>query len=177
VIQTQRSLTQSQAAASTTPSYAEIARTPPESQPSNLQPISLRNTTPSRITDTPYCTIDTSRVEEEDKNRAQPVVIRQAIEQEMRKSEDHRSLRCLAVANDPRCAARIRIICRNEAELELVKEAAQKSAVAGTRVLRDQLFPVKVDNINRSAILDKGGEIRTGAMETLGRKTTSALPR
>ena len=74
----------------------------------------------------------------------------------------------MAATKDPRNTARIRITCRNEAELQLVKEAAEKSAVAGARVLRDQLYPVKIDNANRSAILDQDGAILTGARETLG---------
>jgi hypothetical protein len=40
-------------------------------------------TTPSRITDTLYCIIDTSRVREEDKNKANLGAIRKAIEDEM----------------------------------------------------------------------------------------------
>jgi predicted nuclease with TOPRIM domain len=44
-------------------SYVEVARNPPTSQPSNIQTITSLNTTPSKLTDTPY-TIDTSRVEE-----------------------------------------------------------------------------------------------------------------
>jgi len=110
------------------------------------------------MTDAPYCTVDTSRVEE-DKSKAQPGTIRQAIEQEMRKLEDHKSWRCVAASKDPRNTTRIRITCRNEPELQLVKEAAQKSAVAGARVLRDQLFPVKVGNANRSAIFDEAASL------------------
>jgi hypothetical protein len=168
IIQSQRHAIQ--ATSSTSPSYAEVTRTPPESQASNLQSLSSMNTTPSNMTDTLYCTVDTSRVEEEDKSKAQPGAIRQTIEQELRKSEDHRSWRCVAVTKDPRNTARIRIICRNEAELQLVKEAAQRSAATGTRVLRDQLYPVKIDNVNRSAILDQDGAIRTEAMEALGKE-------
>ena len=46
------------------PSYAEVARTPPTSHPSNVQTLTSLNSTPSRLMDTLYCTIDTSRVEE-----------------------------------------------------------------------------------------------------------------
>jgi hypothetical protein len=104
-----------------------------------------------------YCTVDTSRVEEKDKDKAQPVTVRQAIEQEVRKSEDRKNWRCVAATKDPKNTARIRIAYRSEAELQLVKEAAQKSAATGARVLRDQLYPVKIDNANRSAILGQDG--------------------
>jgi len=41
--------------------------------------------------DTLYCTVDTSRVEEEDKSKAQSGVTRQAIEQEICAAEGHKS--------------------------------------------------------------------------------------
>ncbi len=46
-------------------SYADAARTPPSSQPTNLRTLSSSNTTPSRHSETIYCTIETSRVMEE----------------------------------------------------------------------------------------------------------------
>jgi len=79
---------------------------------------------PSTITDTLYCTVNISRVEEENKNEVQLGVIRQAIENSMRIMEGHESWRCAAVIKDPRNPARIRITCRNKAELQRVKEAA-----------------------------------------------------
>ncbi|CRK19876.1 hypothetical protein BN1723_011998 [Verticillium longisporum] len=51
------------------PSYADIARTPPTSQPSNVRSVTSMNTTPSTFTDRLFCTIDASRVEETDKNK------------------------------------------------------------------------------------------------------------
>ena len=164
----QAQLANVQAPPSATPSYADIARTPPTSQPSNLPSLSL-NTTPSTMTDTLYCTVDTSRVQEEDQGKAQPGTIRQAIEKEMRTTEGREGWRCAAVIRDPRNTTRIRITCRDESELQRVKEAAQKS-VSGARVLRDQLYPVKVDNANRTAVLDENGVIRPGVMDALGKE-------
>uniref|UniRef100_A0A0D2XRW9 HAT C-terminal dimerisation domain-containing protein n=2 Tax=Fusarium oxysporum TaxID=5507 RepID=A0A0D2XRW9_FUSOF len=40
------------------PSYADVARTPPTSQPSNVRTLSSMRTTPSSFTDTLFCTID-----------------------------------------------------------------------------------------------------------------------
>jgi hypothetical protein len=166
-IQTQ--LANIQTPPSATPSYADVARTPPNSQPSNLQSLSM-STTPSTMTDTFYCTVDTSGVQEQGQAKAQPGTIREAIEKEMRTAEGREGWRCVAVTRDAKNTARIRVTCRNERELQLVKEAAQKSAIAGARVLRDQLYPVKVDNANRTAILDEDGAIRRGAMEALGKE-------
>lgn len=157
-------------ASSPSRSYADVARTPPNSWPSNIQTLTSMGTTPSRMTDTLYCTIDTSRVGEEDKNKALPGAIRKAIEGEIRTGEGQDKWRCSAVIRDARNVQRIRIACRDEAELQRVKDAAQKTAAEGARVLRDQLYPVKVDNANRSAVLDSQGKILPGAAEVLGRE-------
>ncbi|KJZ69719.1 hypothetical protein HIM_10888 [Hirsutella minnesotensis 3608] len=93
--------------------------------------------------------------------------IRQAIEEEMRAKNRQETWRCAAVVRESRNADRVKIICRDEAELQLVKEAAQKTAVDGSRVMRDQLYPVRVDNANRTAILDAEGNTLPGAIEAL----------
>ena len=78
------------------------------------------------MTDTLYCTVDTSRVREEDRNKAQPGAIRQAIEREIRTVGGHEGWRFVAVIKDPRNTACIRVTCRDEVELQQVKEAAQR---------------------------------------------------
>lgn len=60
------------------------------------------------------------------------------------------------------------MICRDEGKAQLVKEAAQKISIPGVQVLRDQLYPVRVDNANRTAVLDTNGNLLPGAMEALG---------
>ena len=64
--------------------------------------------------------------------------IRQEIEKEMRGGEEGSSWRCVVVTRDPRNSGRVRITCRDESELARVKEAAEKTKAAGSRVLRDQ---------------------------------------
>jgi hypothetical protein len=147
-------------------SYADIARTPPGSQPSNLRSLSI-NTTPSTGTDTLYCTLDTSQVEEGDKNKANPGTIRRAIETVVQNTEGQEGWRCVVVTKDPKNPERIRVACRNEAELMRVKEAVKKTSQPGTRMLRDQTYPVKVDNTNRIAILDTAGDLQPGVVEML----------
>ncbi|EAQ91975.1 predicted protein [Chaetomium globosum CBS 148.51] len=149
-------------------SYAEVARTPPSSQPSGVRTLSSRNTTPSSFTDTLFCTIDTSRVEEKEKGNVQVADIRKAIETEARAQESMGDWRCAAVVKEARNPDRVRVICRDEGEVQLVKEAAVKISVPGVRVLRDQLYPVRVDNANRTAVLDADGNILPGAAEVLG---------
>jgi hypothetical protein len=148
------------------PSYADIARTPPDSHPSNLRTVS-NQTTPSTFTDTLYCTVDVSNVEEAERDNASASKIRRVIEKEMREGEEGSGWRCVAVIRDPRNTDRIRVTCRDESEFARVKEAAEKTKAAGSRVLRDQWHPVKVDNACRTAVLDEHGELRTGVVEML----------
>ncbi|KAM5529724.1 hypothetical protein FOXYSP1_17568 [Fusarium oxysporum f. sp. phaseoli] len=153
------------------PSYADVARTPPTSQPSNIRTLSSMRTTPSSFTDTLFCTIDTSRVSEEDRGKAQVGEVRQAIEEKVRAREGGQpNWRCAAVVKDVRNEDRIKVVCRDEAELQLVREAAERTMVKGVRVLRDQLYPVKVDGANRTAVLDSSGNILPGAAEALGKE-------
>jgi hypothetical protein len=108
-----------------------------------------------------------SNVEEADRDNASASKIRQDIEKEMREGDEGSGWRCVAVTRDPRNTARVRITCRDESELVRVKEAAEKTKAAGSRMLRDQWYPVKVDNVCRTAVLDENGELRTGAVEML----------
>ena len=75
------------------PSYADAARTPPGSRPSNLRTIS-NQTTPSTFTDTLYCTVDVTNVEEAERDNASASKIRQNIEKEMRDGEEGSGWRC-----------------------------------------------------------------------------------
>ncbi|KAJ6436838.1 reverse transcriptase [Purpureocillium lavendulum] len=156
-------------------SYADAVRTPPKSQPTSPRSLSSMRTTTSTSTDTLHCTIDTSRVEEPNQVEAQVGNIRRAIETEVKVREGHEAWRCAAVIKDPRNTNRVRIVCRDEAELRRVKEAAEKVVVPGARVLRDQLYPVKVDSVNRSAVLDSDGNVLTGAAEALGKENNVTI--
>ena len=156
------------------PSYADVARTPPGSRPSNLRTISNR-TTPSTFTDTLYCTVDVTNVEEAERDNASASKIRQNIEKEMREGEEGSGWRCVAVTRDPRHAARIRVTCRDESELARVKEVVEKTKAVGSRVLRDQWYPVKVDNACRTAVLDEHGELRTGVVEMLEKENEVSI--
>jgi hypothetical protein len=41
----------------------------------------------------------------------------------------------------------------------LVKKVVETKVRAGARVLYDELYPVKVDSVNRTAVLDENGDI------------------
>ncbi|OKP01715.1 hypothetical protein PENSUB_7253 [Penicillium subrubescens] len=157
------------------PSYADVARTPPTSHPSNIRTLSSWNTRPTTFTDTLYCTIDTSKMADSDNERISVGPIRAAVETEIRTMENHTHWRCRAVTVDPKNINRIRIACRDEAEHQLVKKVAEAKIGAGARVLRDELYPIKVDSVNRAAVLDENDEIRTGAMAALSEENETTV--
>ncbi|KAI7975203.1 hypothetical protein EIK77_000417 [Talaromyces pinophilus] len=144
-------------------SYADVARTPPTSQPSNIRTLSSFNTTPTTFTDTLYCTIDTSKMADKENDGMSAGSIRATVEKEIRTMENHMNWRCRAVTVDPKNANRIRIACRDEVEHQLVKKIAEAKIGAGARVLRDELHPIKVDSVRKAAVLDENNEIRAGA--------------
>jgi uncharacterized coiled-coil protein SlyX len=88
--------------ASPHPSYAEVARTPPTSYPSNLPSHLSIKTTPSAFTDALYCTIDTSQAAEEHKPKMQVAGIRETIEKEMRAREGQEKWRLRLLLGTPR---------------------------------------------------------------------------
>jgi hypothetical protein len=79
---------------------------------------------PSIMTDTLYCTVDTSRVVEGERSKAQPGAVRKAVEEEIRTGEEQANWHCAVVIRDARNKERIKIVCRDKAELQRVKEAA-----------------------------------------------------
>lgn len=145
------------------PSYADIVRTPPNSHPSNIRTLSSSRTTPTTFTDTLYCTVDTSKMADNENERMSAGPVREAVEKQIRTMENHAHWRCRAVTVDPKNTNRIRIACRDEAEHQLVKKVAEETIGAGARVLRDELYPIKVDSVNKAAVLDEKGDIRVGA--------------
>jgi hypothetical protein len=130
---------------------------------------------PLTTTDALYCVIDTSRVAEEDADKTTPGAIRAAVEKEIRITNEQDNWRCRAVTRDARNTGRVRIACRDEPEQHMVRQAAETKIAPGIRVLRDELYPIKVDNVNRLAVLDEHGEIRTGAAEAFGRENETTV--
>jgi hypothetical protein len=101
--------------------------------------------------------------------------IRTAVETEIRTMENHMHWRCRAVTVDPKNTNRIRIACRDETEHQLVKEVAEAKIGAGARVLRDELYPIKVDSVNKTAVLDEKGEIRAEATAVLSEENDTTV--
>ncbi|KAJ6157289.1 hypothetical protein N7497_006174 [Penicillium chrysogenum] len=164
-------------APTSSPSYADVARTPPTSYPSNIRTLSTLNTTPTIFTETLYCTIDTSKMTESENERKSAGSIRATIEKEVRTMDDHTHWRCRAVTVSPRDPNRIRIACRDEAEHQLVKKVVEEKIGTGARVLRDELYPLKVDSVKKSAVLDENHDILAGAAAALGEENETTVAR
>ena len=123
--------------------------------------------------DVPNVTVDISRAEGEN-GRMSAGTVREAVEKEMRMLDKHENWRCRAVTVDHATQSRIRIACRDEDEHQLVKRAAEKIG-AGSRVLRDELYPVKVDNVKRTAVLDERDEVRAGVAEAFSEENGTTV--
>ncbi len=148
------------------PAYADVARrTPPASIPTSA-PSTGRSATPEPT----FCTVDMSGVTEEHIGEATPVALRKLIETEMRPPGNQAKWRCMAVTRDRGNINRLWIIGRNEEEAKKIKDIIEAKKAPGARVLRDQLFPVKVDNVNRTAVIDHEGKVLPGATEALGQE-------
>jgi hypothetical protein len=101
--------------------------------------------------------------------------IRAAVEKEIRTMENHTNWRCRADTVDPNNTNRIQIACRDEIEHQLVKKIAEATIGAGARVLRDDLYPIKVDSVRKAAVLDEQGEVRAGAAAAFGEENETTV--
>jgi hypothetical protein len=92
----------------------------------------------------------------------------------MRTIENRGNWRYRAVTVNYKTQSQIRIACRDKDKHKLVKRAAEKIS-AGSHILRDKLFPVKINNVKRTAILDKKDKIRAGAAEAFSKENSATV--
>jgi hypothetical protein len=59
--------------------------------------------------------------------------------------------------------------------MEIVKKAAEAIKIKGVRVLRDQLFPVKINNVKARAVLLSERSIKKEALAALENKNRVKL--
>ena len=72
------------------------------------------------------------------------------------------------MTRDPRNAEHVRVTYRDEAERLRVKEAAAKVATARSRLIKNQLYPIKLNNAFRPAVLTLEGNIQPEVAAKLG---------
>src|SRR4051794_28599075 len=97
------------------------------------------------------------------------------IENGIYNEQDNAAWRCRAVTLDPKNPHRVRIACKDEAEHKAVKQAVEANQVKGARIFRDDLYPIRVGSVNRTAVLDETGKIRTGATEALSEENNTQV--
>ena len=120
-----------------------------------------------------FVTIDYSRVEGGGE-AVDAVAVRKRIEDEIHKGED-KTFKCRAITRDNRTRQQLRILCRGEEELDVVKRAATATVMEGARVLRDQLYPVKINNVRTDAILQPNGVVKEDALSALNDSNSTQL--
>jgi hypothetical protein len=76
---------------------------------------------------------------------------------------------------DPKNTMRIRIACRDGAEHQLVKKVAEAIISTGARVLRDDLYLIKVNSIKKAAVLDENDEIRAEAAAAFSEENKTTI--
>jgi hypothetical protein len=151
-------------------SYADVTRLTPFLPHNDSRTLAA----PPNPTDVLYCTIDVSRLDE-DEARLSAGTIRATVENQVRSELDNPTWRCRAVTKDPKNPHRVRITCRDESEHEIVKRVAETKLAPGARILRDGLYPIRVDNVSRIAVLDEENEVRVEITETLGRENDTEV--
>lgn len=156
-------------------SSAEVVRSPPDSLPSNVRTLSSRVATPSNTSESLFCTIDVSEVQGDETSRVTPGEIRNVVESEVRVGKGSPSWRCRAVTKVLKAPHRIRIVCRDEDEHQMIKRIVERTLPQSVRVLRDEYYQIKVDGVSRSAVLDEFGKELPGIHETFSSENATEV--
>jgi hypothetical protein len=162
-------------------SFADIARVPPTEGPNGgvrrPEPVSP----PAPLLSSPgedlFCTIDISGAGDDDSDKAQIREVRQAIEAAVRTRKEGERWGCAAVVRGARNANIIKVICRDVAELHMVRQAVLETDIPGAKLLRERLYPVKTDGANRLAVLDSNHNLLPGVAEVLGQENEVTIAR
>lgn len=78
-----------------------------------------------------------------------------------------------AITTDLKAPQGIRIVCRDEDEHQMIKEILENKLPQGVRVLREEYYPIKVDGVSRSAILDECGRELQELNQTLSNENAT----
>ena len=76
---------------------------------------------------------------------------------------------------DPKNTNQVKIACSDEAEHQLVKRVVEMKIGVGVHMLCDELYPIKVDNVKQTAVLDENDEIRAGVVEAFSRENETMV--
>jgi hypothetical protein len=89
--------------------------------------------------------------------------------------ENQGNWQCRTIIIDPKNTKQIRIACWDETEYKLVKQVAEAKIGLGARVLCDELYPIKVDSIKQTVVLDEHDKIRAGAVEAFSKENETTV--
>ena len=103
--------------------------------------------------------------------KADSAALRKKIEEEVQNQDE--KFRVKAFIKDRRSPDRLRILCRKEEEFKNVKPATVAIATQGARVLRDQLYPVKINNARVDAILMPDGSLKPNAASEIAEENNT----
>lgn len=157
---------------STQASYADVVRIPSGNRPRNV-PNAVKSS--PTLTESLFCTVDTSKVQAEEGTLFHPGEIRTIVEREVRNELDTPAWRCRAVTVGSKTANHIRVVCRNEDEHQMIKRVLEAHLPRGARVLRDEFYQIKVDGVSRTAVLDEVGKELPGINETFGSENATEV--
>lgn len=156
-------LTNSTSWSSAQPSFADVARTPPESQPSDIRTLSTTRTASTSASSAIYCTIEFP----ENDNALEKVTaktVRVILEEEFREGRGQDAWRCRAVTEDRLNRQRVRVVCRDENEQEIVKKTLE-AKLPTARVLENGGHRIRVDGVPRAVALDEQGNDLPGVAD------------
>jgi len=157
-------LTNSTTWSSAQPSFADVARTPPESQPSNVRTLSTTRTSSTSASSAIYCTIEVPEADDAAIDKVTAKAVRTLLEREFRAGRSQDGWRCRAVTEDRTNSQRMRIVCRDENEQDIVKKTiAEKLPLA--RILEDGGHRIRVDGVPRAVALDEQGNDLPGVAD------------
>ena len=97
------------------------------------------------------------------------------MESAVRAEKESPSWRCQAVTKDLRAPYRIRIVCRDQDVHQTIKRIVESELPQSVRVLRDEYYPIKVDGISRSAVLEELGKELSGVNKTFSSENATKV--
>ncbi len=70
----------------------------------------------------------------------------------------------------PRNLCHVRIVCRDGEEYNTVKRIIETNLTREARFLRDDLYLIRIDSVNRMVVLDEAGNDRAETAEDISKK-------
>jgi hypothetical protein len=121
--------------------------------------------------------IDISGAGDDGSDKAQIGEVRQAIEAAVGTRKEDERWRCAEVVKGARNANIIEAVCGDEAELHMVRQAVLETDIPRAKLPRERLFPVKINEANRSAVLDSNHSLLPSVAEVRGQENEVTIAR